>query len=133
MPVEKAILVDGSRLMRDIVRHVIKKITNIVVVKECENLEDLLANLNEFEPEWLFLVMSADYLVSDALLTEILLHHPQLRIVSFWADGSHVKTEWLGRQEHDITGFTLDQLTDLLQNELRMGTFSWNGNGSSEK
>lgn len=118
MPLERAILVDGSRLMRDLLRRVIEKLTNIDIVKEVDSLEKLPSIMGTIEVDWLFIVMLPEQAIPEEPIAGLLMMHPKLRIVSIWIDGSHVRTEWLGHHERDFIGMTLDQLTGLLQKEM---------------
>jgi hypothetical protein len=118
MPVQRAILVDGSRLICEMLKRVIEKTSDIEVVREVGSLDNLPGIIREVNANLLFFVLPPGYNLPDNLTNQLLVAEPALRIVTFWTDGSHVKMEWLGRKARDIAGITLPQLTSLLQQEI---------------
>ena len=118
MQPERVILVNGSRLLRDLIKRVIKKYTDCEIERELSELDELPYIINTTKTGWLFVVLPPDESLPENLMTELLLHHPTLRILSFWTDGSHVNMEWLGRQRRDFTGLTLEELAHLLHQEI---------------
>ncbi len=133
MPVQRAILVDGSRLMREMLKRVIEKNPDFEVVREVSGLEKLPAIMREVNAEWLFVVLSPDIDMPDTITTQLLAAHPSLRIITFWTDGSHIKMQWLGRKERDIAGITLPQLTNLLQQEMWTDNSGDTGQGTQNQ
>lgn len=118
MPVQRAILVDGSRFVRELLKRVIEKNPDIEVIREVNGLDRLPAVLNETNPDWLFVVLSPENDLPGNFSDQLLAAHPTLRIIVFWTDGSHVKMEWLGRKEREIDGNALTHLTNLFQQEM---------------
>jgi hypothetical protein len=117
MPVHRAILVDGSRLVREMLRRVLDNIPNFEVIAEVNDWEDLPAVMHGTNADWLFVVLSPEKNLPENITNDLFLVQPKLRIIAFWTDGSHVKAEWLGRKERDFTGLNLSQLTNLLNQE----------------
>ena len=118
MQPERVILVNGSRLLRDLLKSVIKKFTDFEIERELSEPDELLSIIKETKAGWLFIVLPPDESLPEDLVTKLLLHNPTLRILSFWTDGSHVNMEWLGRQRRDFTELTLEELAQLLHQEL---------------
>jgi hypothetical protein len=117
-PSEQAIIVNGSQILRDLLRHVIEKYSDLVVASEIDDLEGLPAIVDEPNIIWLFIILSPGEQLPERQITALLLYHPKIRIVGFWTDGSHVQVEWLGLQRRIYEGLTLEQLTRLLQLEM---------------
>jgi len=133
MPAERAVLVNGSRLMRDLLKRVIEKFTDIEVARELSNLDLLASVITATDANWLFIVLIPGDALPKELIEKLLLDHPKLRIVSFWTDGSHVKTEWLDHEERDFVGITLAELTTFLQKELWTDDSPNNGKQTFDK
>ena len=119
METRRAILVDGSRLMRELVRRIIEKSAGFEVVRELSNVQELPAAITDTNVEWVFTIVTSNHEIPEILKNELFFKHPTLRIVGLWVDGSHVKVEWLGRQHKDLTGLTLNEITHLLREELQ--------------
>jgi len=115
----RAILVDGSRLIRDIIKRVIEKSAGFEVVRELSGMQELPAAIIDTNVEWVFTIVTSNHEIPEILKNELFFKHPTLRIVGLWVDGSHVKVEWLGRQHRDLTGLTLNEITHLLREELQ--------------
>jgi hypothetical protein len=119
MQSRRAILVDGSRLTRELVKRVIERNAGFEVVKELGDVREIPAAVTETNVEWVFVTLASNQEIPEHLKAELFLRHPTLRIVGLWVDGGHVNVEWLGRQHKDLTGLTFDELTHLLRDELQ--------------
>lgn len=124
MQPRRAILVDGSRILRDLIRRVLETKAGFEVVDELSNLEELSSSLARAETEWAFLILSPNLEISKRQTVEILVEHPSLRIILIRMDEGRIEMEWLVRGHKDLTEMTLDEITLVIQKELHSGTMA---------
>ena len=115
---QRAILVSGSRLMRELIRNVIEKRSGFEVIRELDSMQDLPSAITETNADYLFVMLPLGKEMPETWKSEVFLRKPTLKIVGLWVDGSHVRLEWLAREQKDFTGSTLDELTRFLRDEL---------------
>ena len=124
MQPRRAILVDGSRILRDLIRRVLETKAGFEVVDELSNLEELSSSLARAETEWAFLILSPNLEISKRQTVEILVEHPSLRIILIRMDEGRIEMEWLVRGHKDLTEMTLDEITLVIQKEIHSGTMA---------
>ena len=124
MQPRRAILVDGSRILRDLIRRVLVTKAGFEVVDELSNLEELSSSLARAETEWVFLILSPNLEISKRQTVEILVEHPSLRIILIRIDEGRIEMEWLVRGHKDLTEMTLDEITLVIQKEIHSGTMA---------
>ena len=124
MQPRRAILVDGSRILRDLIRRVLETKAGFEVVDELSNLEELSSSLARAETEWAFLILSPNLEISKRQTVEILVEHPSLRIILIRMDEGRIEMEWLVRGHKDLTEMTLDEIALVIQKELHSGTMA---------
>lgn len=124
MQPRRAILVDGSRILRDLIRRVLETKVGFEVVDELGNLEELSSSLARAETEWAFLILSPNLEISKRQTVEILVEHPSLRIILIRMDEGRIEMEWLIRGYKDLTEMTLDEIALVIQKELHSGTMA---------
>lgn len=124
MQPRRAILVDGSRILRDLIRRVLETKAGFEVVDELSNLEELSSSLARAETEWAFLILSPNLEISKRHTVEILVEHPSMRIILIRMDEGRIEMEWLVRGHKDLTDMTLDEITLVIQKELHSGTMA---------
>ena len=124
MQPRRAILVDGSRILRDLIRRVLETKAGFEVVDELSNLEELSSSLARAETEWVFLILSPNLEISKRQTVEILVEHPSLRIILIHMDEGRIEMEWLVRGHKDLTEMTLDEITLVIQKEIHSGTMA---------
>ena len=124
MQSRRAILVDGSRILRDLIRRVLKTKAGFEVVDELSNLEELSSSLARAETEWAFLILSPNLEISKRQTVEILVEHPSLRIILIRMDEGRIKMEWWIRGHKDLTDMTLDEIALVIQKEPHSGTMA---------
>ena len=124
MQPRRAILVDGSRILRDLIRRVLVTKAGFEVVDELSNLEELSSSLARAETEWAFLILSPNLEISKRQTVEILVEHPSMRIILIRMDEGRIEMEWLVRGHKDLTEMTLDEITLVIQKEIHSGTMA---------
>ncbi|MFZ5856912.1 MAG: hypothetical protein ACOYZ6_08780 [Chloroflexota bacterium] len=124
MQPRRAILVDGSRILRDLIRRVLETKAGFEVVDEIGTLEELSSSLARAETEWAFLILSPNLEISKRQTVEILVEHPSLRIILLRMDEGRIEMEWLIHGYKDLTEMTLDEIALEIQKELHSGTMA---------
>jgi hypothetical protein len=119
MQARRAILVNGSRLMRELVKRAIEKRAGFKVVKELSEIQELSSDIKDTNAEWAFLIFTSTQEIPDNQKIELLLENPALQTFVLRVGDEHIDLEWLAHEHKDITGMTLDELTHLLRQELR--------------
>lgn len=117
MQPRRAILVDGSRLLRDLIKRILETKAGFDVVHELDGLDELSSVLNTTKVGWTFFVLSHNLEISEEQKIELLVKHPSLRMVLIRVDGNHMDMEWLAHGHKDLTEMTLDDITLLLRKE----------------
>lgn len=118
MQPQRAVLVNRSRLMRELVKRMIERTSGFEVIREIGDIRELTSAIDA-NVEWAFVILMPGREIPESLKVELFLKHPALRLVGLWVDGSHARLEWLARQHVDLTGLTLDDLNRLLLDELQ--------------
>lgn len=120
MQPRQAIIVDGSRILRDLIKRILETKAGFDVVHELDDLQDVATTLNKEDAGWVFFVLSHEPDVSEAQKIELLVKHPFLRMVFIRVDGGHIDMEWLVYEHKDLTGMTLEELTQQLREEMSL-------------
>ena len=118
MQTQRAILVNGSHLVRDLVKKVIQKNLGFDVIQEIGDPLELASAIRDINANWAFVIRMPGQEIPGSLKTEWFLINPTLRLVGLWVDGSQVHVERLAHEQRDLTGLTLDEIIRLLQDEL---------------
>jgi len=131
MQSRRAILVDGSRLVRDFIRRVIEQDAGFEIVQEFKDLEDLSAVSQDMNINWIFTVLAPGQKIPDGLKVELLLKIPSVRIVGVCVGDGYIQAEWMTRHEKDLTGLNLDEFVQFLDQELNDSQISVDQNKGS--
>jgi len=118
MQSQRAILVNGSRLLRELVKRVIEINAGFEITRELADVQELPSAILETKAEWVFVILSLAEEIPEPLKVELFLEYPALKIVGLWMDDGHVRIDWLTRDQKDLTWITVDELTGLLREEL---------------
>lgn len=115
---QPVILVNGSRLLRELVKRVIEKDTGFEVIAELGNALELPSAIMKTNAEWVFLILLPGQEIPEKLKVSLLLKHQTLRIVGLWVDSGRVRIDWMGHEQKEFTEVTLSEFTRLLRQEL---------------
>jgi hypothetical protein len=113
---KQVILLNDSRLMREMLIRVLNKSKRLRVIRQVKNEQDLEDAIQETNAEWVLMTLPADGHVPN-WITELNHVHPKLRFLSISIDGSHIKMSWLESKEKDLDGLSLEELLEVLENE----------------
>jgi len=132
MQPQRAVIVNGVRLVREMIKQVIERSSEIEVIKEIGEMQELASAIIETNATWAFVILLPDHEIPENMKFELFLKYPTLRLVGLWVDGSHVRLEWHGRGPRELTSPTLDELTRLLKEEIQKGLSGSNTNNRLE-
>lgn len=118
MQTRRAILVDGSRLMRDFIRRVLENNAGFEVVRELNSLQELSASHQVIDENWIFVVLAPVQKIPNQLMIESLLKNPSVKIVGIWLGEDRIQAEWVTRHEKDLTDLNLGEFVQFLEQEL---------------
>jgi len=118
MQPQRAVIVNGVRLVHEMIKRVLERTSGIEVIREIDDLQELAPVIIETNATWAFVLLLPDQEIPENLKFELFLKFPTLRIVGIWIDGSHVRLDWQGHGHRELTVPTLDELTGLLKEEL---------------
>ena len=116
MSEQRIILVNGSRLLHEMLNRALFKSDHLRVVKEIASQYDLQDAVGQHEAEWMVISLPADSRFPkwiDAYLKK----HPSMRIMAFAADGSGVRMKWLEKREKSISDLSLQDLIRILESD----------------
>jgi len=114
MKARRVILANESRLIREMLERVIKKVPDLEVVGHAADAVRLPSLLEETDAQWVIVSLLPDSkipAVADSLLAE----HSSLRVLAIAVDGSQVKAKWVEPHEKDLGDLSLEELIDILE------------------
>jgi len=115
---QRIILVNGSRLLHELLNRALHKSDHLRVVKEIAGQNELPDADEQYEAEWMVISLPADSQFPkwiDLYLKE----HPSMRVMAFASDGSEVKMRWLEKREESISDPSLQDLIHILESDQR--------------
>ncbi len=118
MQSQQVILVNGSRLLRELVKRVIERDAGFEVITELGDILELSSVIMKTDAKWMFLILSPNQEIPESLKVSIFLKYPTMRIVGLWVDSGRVHIDGLDYEQKDFTEVTLSAFTRLLRQEL---------------
>ena len=113
---QRIILVNDSRLMRDMLKKVIKKSPGLEIVTELSDLADLPETARRTKADWAIVLLQPDQEVPD-LLDRVIQEQPCMRLLLMGVDGSHARMKWNEPHEVALDEKNLGELLDVLRQE----------------
>lgn len=129
MQTRRAILVDGSRLIRDFIRRVLENNAGFEITQELNDLQSLSTIPQSMEVGWIFVVLPPGHKIPDTLKVELLLKLPSVKIVGVCIGEDQIQAEWVTRHEKDLTGLNLDEFIKFLRQELNNTQYTVDDHG----
>jgi len=114
MQTHRVVLANESRLLREMLERVIRKVPDLEVVGHATDAARLPSLLEETDAQWVIVSLLPDSkipAVADSLLAE----HPSLRLLAVAVDGSQVKAKWVEPHEKDLGDLSLEELIAILE------------------
>lgn len=116
MPEQTIVLANTSRLMRDMLKRIIHRSATLRLLGEVTDQKELLSLLERVRPEWVIVSLAYDNSV-PVWVDGYMIAHPYLRFMAVSADGSTIKMKWLESHEQELSGLSLDDLLQILENQ----------------
>lgn len=114
MSAQRIILVNGSRLLGDMLHTVIYKADHLEMVQEVSSHEGLPSAIEKSEAEWVIMSLPFDKSIPD-WVDEYLAKHPSMRFLTVFLGTGKVKLKWLESREEDLEDLSLNDLIHILE------------------
>ena len=116
MPEQRIILANGSRLLRDMLKRVLLKSTNLGMVREVTDQKELPSAIESSNPAWVIVSLAFDDGI-PSWVDNFVAMHPSVRFMAVASDGSKVKMKWLEVHEQELNGLSLSEFIHILENK----------------
>ena len=116
MSEQRIILINGSRLLHEMLNRALLKSDHLKVVKEIAGQYNLPDAVGQYEAEWMVISLPTDGRFPKWIDT-YLKKHPSMRIMVFAADGSGVRMKWLEKRDESINDLSLQDLIHILESD----------------
>lgn len=117
METNSIILLNNSRLVRDMIRRVINKTPGLEIVAEVDDISDYSHIARQTDADWtIFLFDPDNKFPSD--IRQVLSHHTSMRLLAIAIDGSQVKMQWNEFHEISLNDKNLEELLLILKEDI---------------
>lgn len=113
MTVQRIILENQSRLLREMLKHAIDKNPSLHTVGQVADLARLLWLIEQTDPEWVIVSLSPDGNMPEAA-DQVLQQHSTVRILGMTIDGSQAKVKCVPSREKSLGHLSLRELIAVL-------------------
>ena len=114
MYAQRIILVDGSRLLGEMLRTVIHKDERLDIVQKVHSLEELSYAIEEFGTDWVVMALPIDHDV-PAWVDQFIEEHPSVRFMTIFPGSGKIKMKWLETREEEVNDASLTDLLHILE------------------
>lgn len=115
MPLTKRIvLVDGSRLLRGMLKRAIERDPQLYVVAEVDEMEKFPRVIQQADADWIFLTIPPENVIPE-VINHTLREHPELRLLVMSTDGSRVRMRWIETHETSLDQKNLKEIIAILR------------------
>lgn len=116
MAKQRIILVNNSRLMRDMLKRVISKTAGLEIVSDLDDLAEFPETVKQIEADWAIVLLPPDEGVPD-LVEQVINEQPSMRFLLMGVDGSHARIKWNEPHEVPLDKKNLQELLALLRTD----------------
>jgi two-component SAPR family response regulator len=113
---QRIILVNNSRLMRDMLKRVISKTAGLEIVSDLDDLAEFPKTVKKIEADWAIVLLPPDEGVPD-LVEQVINEQPSMRFLLMGVDGSHARIKWNEPHEVPLDKKNLQELLALLRTD----------------
>jgi two-component SAPR family response regulator len=113
---QRIILVNNSRLMRDMLKRVISKTAGLEIVSDLDDLAEFPETVKQIEADWAIVLLPPDEGVPD-LVEQVINEQPSMRFLLMGVDGSHARIKWNEPHEVPLDKKNLQELLALLRTD----------------
>lgn len=121
MAEKRIILVNGSRLMREMLDRILRKSDHLSIVHETSEHEQLTSAIVRSDADWVLISLPVEG-DSPEWVHPIVQAHPSVGFVTVSMDGSRVRRFWMESREQDLPDLSLSELIHILENEPGRGS-----------
>jgi hypothetical protein len=114
---KRVILANGSRLLREMLHHIIDKEEHLKVVEEVPNHAGLPAAIQKFAPEWVIVSLSARE-QTHSWINTCLEDYPSVRFLFVFPDQNYIKMKWQRSYQQDFSDLSLKEFIYILEKDL---------------
>ena len=114
MSAQRVILIDESRLLGEMLRTVIHKNDQLVMVQKVDSFEELSFAIDEFGADWIVVALPLGNNV-PAWVDSFIQDHPLIRFMIIFAESGKIKMKWLETHEEEVEDASLTDLLHILE------------------
>lgn len=114
MGTQSIILLNNSRLVRDLIRRVIEKASGLKIVAEVEELAEFPDVARQTNADWTILLLEPDEEVPE-IVEQAINHQTEMRLLAMAVDGSQVRMRWTEPREMPLNDKSLEDLLAILR------------------
>jgi hypothetical protein len=114
MCAQRIILINGSRLLGDMLHNVIYRADHLETVQEVSSHEELPSAIERSEAEWVVMSLPFDKRIPD-WVDRYIAKHPSMRFLAVFIGSGKVRLKWLEVHEEVLEDLSLDDLIHILE------------------
>ena len=115
---KRVILANGSRLLREMLHHVINKAEHLEVVQEVPDHAELPGAIERFDPAWVIVSLPVrDH--EHTWVSSCLEDYPAVRFILLFPDQNHIKMRWQTSSEEVFPDLSLKDFIHILEKDLQ--------------
>ena len=115
---KRVILANDSRLLREMLHHVLEKGDQLEVVQELPGQEGLPSAIQQFDPEWVILSVPENQ-ERRSWIDTCTTDYPSVRFVFLSPESQTIKLKWQRTHEEDLTNLSLKDFMDILEEDFQ--------------
>lgn len=115
---KRVILANDSRLLREMLHHVIDKTNHLEVIREVANYDELSSTIEQFDPEWVIASLPVRY-HADHWIISCMENNPSVRFIFLSPNHNYIKIRWQRSNEEDYLDVSLKELIQILETDLQ--------------
>ena len=114
MATQRIILINGSRLLGDMLHNVIYRTAHLETVQEVGSHEELPSAIESSDAEWMVMSLPYDKSIPE-WVDRYIAKHPSMRFLAVFIGSNKVKIKWLESHEQDLEDLSLNDLIHILE------------------
>lgn len=118
-PTQRIVLVDGSRLLRGMLKRAIERDHQLQVVAEVDEINKFPSVIRLADANWIFLILPPREAIPE-VINHTLRKHPELRLLVMTTDGSRVRMRWIETHETILDQKNLEEIMAILRENSSM-------------
>ncbi|RPI86398.1 MAG: DNA-binding response regulator [Chloroflexi bacterium] len=120
MSTKRIILANNSRLLREMLRHVLGKADGLEIVQESPGGEEIPSAIEKFDPEWVILSLPSNGYSRDCLET-CMAQYPGVRFILLSPGNNAIRIRMRGQAafEEDLSNLSLRDFIHVLAKDLQ--------------